>query len=185
MGINYANTKHPATTFRHPASPVFRRSVGNGGRVDYLLQKFMRLSKNGYLAQLYRWSYGTWRMPNNLCIYFWKLLFAIVVFPITWISYPFHFDHIVIRIIASLVCCFFLALFARLILGVFENPYFALEVLFYVGRIIAGFIVLIALVVLYALLEENPPEIVSETLKIIQAKKESVKDKFCPKIEWK
>lgn len=51
----------------------------------------MKLNKTGKLARLYRWTYGKAEMPNNLCPYFWKVLLAIIVFPITWLSYAWGF----------------------------------------------------------------------------------------------
>lgn len=34
----------------------------------------MKLNTNSKTAQLYRWFYGTSRMPESLCPYFWKLV---------------------------------------------------------------------------------------------------------------
>jgi len=38
----------------------------------------MKLDHNSLSAKLYRWFYGTSKMPNNLCPYFWKLVISIV-----------------------------------------------------------------------------------------------------------
>lgn len=53
----------------------------------------MQLSKTGKLAIFYRWSYGksTDQLPNNLCPYFWKLVLAFFLLPITWVSFIWGF----------------------------------------------------------------------------------------------
>lgn len=39
----------------------------------------MELNYNSIWAKLYRWFYYTDIMPNSLCSYFWKLVFAVVL----------------------------------------------------------------------------------------------------------
>lgn len=51
---------------------------------------------NGKWATFYRWTYGTSKeeLPNNNCPYFWELVLAVILFPITWITYPWGFKII-------------------------------------------------------------------------------------------
>jgi hypothetical protein len=40
----------------------------------------MKLNRNSISVKLYRWFYGTVRLPENLCPYFWKLVLAYILF---------------------------------------------------------------------------------------------------------
>jgi hypothetical protein len=49
----------------------------------------MKLNINSNSAQLYRWFYGTSRMPESLCPYFWKLvLMWTFILPYSILSLP-------------------------------------------------------------------------------------------------
>jgi len=49
----------------------------------------MKLNINSKTAQLYRWFYGTSRMPESLCPYFWKLvLMWTFILPYSILSLP-------------------------------------------------------------------------------------------------
>lgn len=49
----------------------------------------MKLNINSNTAQLYRWFYGTSRMPESLCPYFWKLvLMWTFILPYSILSLP-------------------------------------------------------------------------------------------------
>jgi hypothetical protein len=49
----------------------------------------MKLNINSKIAQLYRWFYGTSRMPESLCPYFWKLvLMWTFILPYSILSLP-------------------------------------------------------------------------------------------------
>lgn len=49
----------------------------------------MKLNINSNTAQLYRWFYGTSRMPESLCPYFWKLvLMWTFILPYSILSFP-------------------------------------------------------------------------------------------------
>lgn len=49
----------------------------------------MKLNLNSWHAKLYKNSYNG--LPETLCPYFWKLLLAIVLLPITFVGYLFPF----------------------------------------------------------------------------------------------
>jgi hypothetical protein len=50
----------------------------------------MKLNSNSISSKLYRWFYGTNDLPNNLCPYFWKLVFAwFIVIPYSLFCVPF------------------------------------------------------------------------------------------------
>lgn len=49
----------------------------------------MKLNSNSISSKLYRWFYGTKTLPNNLCPYFWKLVFAwFIVIPYSLFCLP-------------------------------------------------------------------------------------------------
>jgi len=49
----------------------------------------MKLNINSNTAQLYRWFYGTFKMPESLCPYFWKLfLMWAVILPYSIVCIP-------------------------------------------------------------------------------------------------
>jgi hypothetical protein len=43
----------------------------------------MELKRKSWYAWLYKRTYGT-ELPDNLCPFFWKMILAIVMFPVTW-----------------------------------------------------------------------------------------------------
>ena len=45
----------------------------------------MNLNRNSWYAQLYMHTYSTCFLPNNLCAFFWKMLLAVILLPITWV----------------------------------------------------------------------------------------------------
>ena len=58
----------------------------------------MTINYNSFSSKLYRWLYGTNKMPNNLCPYFWKLIVAFVLaIPIFVLTLPFE----IIRLFAK------------------------------------------------------------------------------------
>jgi hypothetical protein len=51
--------------------------------------KDMKLNSNSISSKLYRWFYGTNVLPNNLCPYFWKLVFSwLIVIPYSLFCLP-------------------------------------------------------------------------------------------------
>ena len=45
-----------------------------------------KLNPHSGLASFYRHFYVTTQLPNNLCNYFWGLMFAFIMFPFVWIA---------------------------------------------------------------------------------------------------
>lgn len=42
------------------------------------------LNPNGLMAKFYSSFYNTLELPNNLCTYFWKTIFALIMSPFVW-----------------------------------------------------------------------------------------------------
>ena len=49
--------------------------------------KFSEYKINSWHSILYRSTYGANSLPYNICTYFWSLLFAILIAPISWIGH--------------------------------------------------------------------------------------------------
>lgn len=44
----------------------------------------MKINSKSWYIWLYRSTYGVWGLPDNLCPFFWGLLFSIIAIPVTW-----------------------------------------------------------------------------------------------------
>ena len=50
----------------------------------------MKLNRNSITSQLYRWFYATYKMPQTLCPYFWKLVIMwILIVPYSILALPY------------------------------------------------------------------------------------------------
>jgi hypothetical protein len=147
----------------------------------------MKLDKNGKLARFYKWSYREVYLPTNFCSYFWALLLAAFLFPITWLSYPLDCWSLTERVWKSF--CVFMGLVgtAFYISLWIESP-------FKTGAV--TFLVLVALVLLIAVIgggvwclerwdsRQPKPTVISEVFEVVRGQVEAVKENYCPKIEW-
>lgn len=147
----------------------------------------MQLSTTGRLYQLYWFTYG--REPsNNLCDFFWKELFAIVIFPFTWLSFPFDAKSVFSRIFASVVAWFFTGAVAFLIAMTYTDPWTTLYAFTIIATIVVGAALIMGIGAACMYLSEERPweEIeVPVWLENVREVKRSFKDKYCPRIEWK
>jgi hypothetical protein len=150
----------------------------------------MKLKKEGFLTRFYKWSYGLNDavLPTNFCEFFWSLVFAIAVSPLTILSLPLQLLipglkentdwSMKARICAPLAIIVCVTLLTFLGITVFNNPGTSL--------MIVGVLVLFGL--LLALLvwkSDSLSELQKETNQVIEEKYKSVKENYCPKIEWK
>lgn len=158
----------------------------------------MILDYNSFSATMYRWFYGTFKMPSSLCKYFWKLCIAwIFVVPALIITLPYlisckfkatigdyynlmsgFFYWILIYLTLS-----FLSLFS-LIWSIPKEDSF-LFVMVITGMII--FVVIIVLLVGY-FISNGVPKFYKKNIKQTSLIKEFIKAKvnrYCPSIEWK
>lgn len=153
----------------------------------------MELSRQGKLARLYKWTYtrNEWQLPNSLCPYFWMLLIAVILFPITWVSYPFYACNVVSRFFKSLGCWATFVAAGALLSNVVMGDYtLILIILTLIGIVAAGIIIvsigaLIAGGTAAACQKVSKSNFVQETKSIISEKSSSFKDSYCPKINWK
>lgn len=146
------------------------------------------MKKDGKIAKFYKYSNGSNELPNNLCNYFWALVFMIVSLPLTFWTYiprinsGYNDDYkfrtgfsIITLIIVSLL------LFAFAFTGTLIYRYPQVMILVLGIPSILG--------IFYWLAVRNHPgnpvkELVSDTSTILVNKVKSVKEGYCPKIEW-
>ncbi len=143
------------------------------------------LKEKSWHTKLYKWSYCTYHLPDSLCNYFWALVTAILLLPITVFSLfqtliNINANNLAIRIVQGLFTM--LLLYGLITWGGawYENPAFQLAI------VICIFISLVILFVVMFLLSwfsakrwKN-----NETLNLITLKIQAKKSKVCPKINW-
>ncbi len=162
----------------------------------------MKINYNSTSSKLYRWFYDTHRMPETLCPYFWKLVFAwfltIILSPLllpTWITRKVTNDfdeNVPIGPYAFMGFLIYGMLFIIASVGVFISAYW---VTYYRGNILHGMYVgggitlSIGIVVLITYFtnqlhkkkkqkyKEPKPSILVEFIK-------AKYHKYCPKIDW-
>lgn len=153
-------------------------------------------NRQGKLAQFYQWSHGKYEyeLPQSICPYAWKLAFALLAFPITWLSYPMDASHFDIRRLI-LIKRILLGILGYLVLGVagilgvklLQNIDQTLFGLFLIlGIIVAAFVIFvigIIIALIHGLLTQS--ETYVETKSIVSERWNGFKDSYCPKINWK
>jgi hypothetical protein len=127
-------------------------------------------------------------LTTNFCEFFWSLMFAALISPVTILSLPFQLflpelrenDNWTVkgRLFAPLAVIF--VIFLMILLGkvLVENPVVSLSsigvlaILFFTGFLLAR-------------KSERIGELKDEAREIFSQKFKSVKENYCPKIEWK
>lgn len=162
----------------------------------------MNLSRTSVFHKLYEYTY--FKSPgNNFCPFFWYSLIAIIFLPVTFITnitkcyriinerhnnieYGEHsnISVLLIRIVSFIILIVILSvlifMISLLITGIYLNPMGGLYVL---GIIIGTIILIISCVTGFTVITSQ--DAYKDTKAIIKTKKESVMDKYCPKINWK
>jgi len=144
----------------------------------------MKLTRNGTLARLYEWTYER-SVPRDLCTFFWGLLFAVLFFPITWTTYPFKFPEagVVGRVFVGIGLWGGLSLIAFATVQAYINVDGFLRVMEAVGIIVGAIVGLVLLIagVGYFFIESQTWE---EVKSVVGERKQSFKEKYCPRIDW-
>ncbi len=172
----------------------------------------MTINYNSFSSKLYRWFYGTNKMPNNLCPYFWKLIIAFVLaIPIFVLTLPFEiaqlfakktledFDKtpIHIRLFISVLTVLFLICVAAvlapisLFFGYVPEKGTLIQDLFILGTFIWILVLFFGSIKLFDYLKDryssNSGNRKRNKVKGDNILIEFVKakyNKYCPKIEW-
>lgn len=146
----------------------------------------MQLNTNGRLAQFYRWTYDR-KCPNDLCTFFWKLLFATVVFPITWLTYPWDLDHVAKRVFAGIAMWVGLLAVAGIASVTLGGDLFFVYIIGGLAAIAVGCVLLVGTGVgAVAGVGFGYRKVVeSEIVQVVVERKRAFKDNYCPRIDWK
>lgn len=117
--------------------------------------KGFKLSRDSWHFKLYKWD-DKWGEPDNFCDYFWSVVRTIC-------------KYTVITIIL-------LAIFAAIILAVWQNPFGFLFVVSALVLLLPGGMKYEEIKNKRAYIDKGPG--------FFRIKYESLKGKFCPKIDW-
>ena len=146
----------------------------------------MKLTKTSLITRFYMWTYGRTEkeLPNNLCNYFWSLIAATLLLPLTIWSYPFQrFAKFRLRSLGAKIGTFFGSAFLLFILSVFGYGFYMQP-----GVVIGGILGGAVLLSLLHLQEKKKLEPIhkfsSEVMDIVSTKIEAKKNRYCPKIDW-
>jgi hypothetical protein len=164
----------------------------------------MILNSNSFHAKLYRWFYGTDKLPESLCPYFWKLVIAYILFiPFGILTLPYEIfsrtgdvveddECISYRIGSSLVLYFMLFLIVCLLSSIslfwYFNPKDRIFTNIQVGGLIAW--IVIFGVVIYEFFKYLRNKWIyksyfkEKTDNIITSFVKAKYNKYCPKITW-
>jgi uncharacterized integral membrane protein len=147
----------------------------------------MNLKRDGILGRWYHWNF--FEYPTNFCPFFWKTLISIALLPLTWISvfdksaynYKERLRDGFLFYLITLVVLMLLIMFGVIIVpAIYYHPWQFLTI---VG-VLAGVVVAILLAVA-AITGFKHSELRYEIAEVIATKKDSVMNKYCPKINWK
>ena len=148
----------------------------------------MKLTENSLHAKLYKFAYLTNDLSDNLCAYFWKMIFSIPVimlsFPLNTLIYFFDKNAYKERVLPTIgliiLNIFLLALLFVLIMIFIISPmngdFIPMIVFLSIASLITGMIFLFI---------SNYKFKTPEIFEIISEKIKSTKENYCPRIEWK
>lgn len=175
----------------------------------------MELSKNSVWAKMYRWFYVEKTMPETICVYFWKLVLAVLLAPLLFlftlpttiikflfINFIIEFSYFntfteklinnfILWILLFIIFTVIFAIITMPIYGIFD-PNTILHHLQFTGAILLGVIGLVLLswfiVFIGASLEKIKIVKIENKKTKVNLLKEFIKskyNKYCTKINWK
>lgn len=166
----------------------------------------LKLKVDGWLYNLYYFTYRS-TPPYSLCPFFWAELFALLMFPITWISYPYKVRSVFGRMFYSVitwVCLNVIGYVAALAAFWTADVWWSI---LYIGGSALGFVTSLGLLVIgiviglregylpkFAsflnrnIIHSRPVVSVAENVvniyDVLSEQKRSIKQNYCPRIEW-
>lgn len=153
----------------------------------------MQLKTDGAVTRFYKRTFflADYDLPKNFCGFFWKLIIAFIVLPITWWTYRVDdkpgrdspIDDFGSRVGLGVAVPIMLAIVLLIIFGILVTAVSYPKV----STVVASVILFAVLTVwLNTRRNGNPVErFTHEVLDIATTKVESVKDNYCPRIDWK
>lgn len=164
----------------------------------------MKLNSNSLFAKLYKFTYTTKNLPNNLCPYFWANLWAFITFiPSIILQLPalifgnlfnmsifkgydtsdrinIGFKTIFTSIIILLVVIFEYN-FLKALFGAYSYEYLIANIALVINCVILGIILLIIVITKIQDINYSGKLDNNVLIQFIKAKY----NKYCPKIDWK
>ena len=167
----------------------------------------MKLKKDGPLARFYAWTYchgqeREWdrkrELPTKFCPFFWELMFAIAILPITWMSALTDREEVCqklgARLTVGMLAYAALIILCAIVALVYNFPWIVLTVL---GGALG--IAAIGGLGTYFFTQSrtwravggsvrcavgSTFEAIGEVVEVASTKKESFTNNYCPKIDW-
>lgn len=143
----------------------------------------MNLTIDGSLYKFYRWTYG-YAPPNNLCPFFWGLLWATVIFPITWWTYPWEDVDWDGRLVGGMFMwgiAIGIGFLTGSTLSGWYDPILVLGIVSAIG--IAAILTGVIIIAGGSYLLDTASR--SEMKTVFVETKKSWQEKYCPKITWR
>lgn len=161
----------------------------------------MKLNLNSWYVWIYRSSYDltVYDLPNNLCPFFWKLVLAIIMLPLSWIGHLFNIGRVQTKALVVGSAISVLIMISGMVAACQDNvkhitlkialKYYAIGSFYLVLVAVALGIVILVLCGIGHICEyikdkwqdrsykESKPSIITTFIK-------AKYNKYCPKIEW-
>lgn len=138
----------------------------------------MEINKNSWHSKFYYVSYR--ELPQSLCEYFWKLVLALTLLPLTWAGYAIKSSREQIygvKINTGLIF-WMLFWFVPYMVSIGNNTSFLQSLILSIGGyIFLTVVTLITILIIYLISKSKKPNIVTERWK-------AFKGKYCPQITW-
>ncbi len=143
----------------------------------------MELKTTSWHSKLYNYSY-TSSLPNNLCSYFWKVILAMIVSPLSLpVGLSMRGENLALKTFVNIIClvCFCICSFAFIYAPLIEEdfiPMISILIIIGIGLLIYGFYNLVEYLDKRNRYKPKQPNIFIEYIK-------ATKENYCPKITWK
>lgn len=155
----------------------------------------MKLKKDGLITRFYKWSfsYGDDQLTQNFCGYFWSVVFAFIFLPftawsaavgLTWPEFRKSDPPFGVRIVMGGVCYVICAALVMLGIKLYLAP---VDTLIGIG-VAVSIAASVSLLMYVFVIRDKTSQIgkaLDEARDLIVEKVESVKEGYCPKIDWK
>jgi hypothetical protein len=168
----------------------------------------MKLSKTGKIARFYAWNYGvgktygweTKEFPKSFCPFFWALVFAVLFIPFT--GWSLLRDKIFtqsndasnmfgLRVITGIISYLTLILLGVLGWYIYVYPREFITAVSWILGLMATIVVATGTLYYFfwrswawEMVTEAGSELIVEAFTIAATKKASIKQNYCPKIDW-
>lgn len=158
----------------------------------------MKININSWHARLTRWTYRIEELPGNLCGYFWIMLLAVILFPLTAIiSLPRIFVGEYTKTESYPYLPFIICISIWFLLGILSFYLYGGYCVFFIGFNSKAILVNLAIVIFlvftfmalipflfYIIRKKFSKTSISLTDTVVYQFIKAKKNKYCPVIEW-